>query len=451
MNIRQQLRQQYRLSAGAFSLILLSSAVHSDFSSGFSSELSSELAWSDAPAALSKAEVQLQSEWQYRTADTSFNLQPRLRADFSDTLYAEQPTSRTDNYPAGSLHSSGPLAQSDNVRFDIAETYADQYFYGVSLRSGKQQVVWGQADGLRVLDIINPQDLREFNLPDAEDSRIATWMFNAHIPLPNEQSLQWLIIPDLTFSELAEPGTAFAITSPELAPQPVAGVAVNQRPTRRPDGNDWEHGLRWSAFAGGWDISASYFNFYHDTPVVYRRLNTTGSTIQVDVEAVYRRSRLFGLSASTAFSSVVLRLEAGHISRAFFLRDDLQNNGISQSPELATVTALDYQAPADVFVSYQFYQSRILAYRPQMIRREISTRHTLLLKKTLLNDTLELSFFALLNRDYNDGQLRSKVSYQLNDRWSLWSGADYFFGNRAGPFGQFSSSSRFLIGWQSAF
>src|SRR5690606_33875945 len=116
--------------------------------------------------------------------------------------------------------------------------------------------------------------------------------------------------PDLTFSELAEPGTAFAITSPELAPQPVAGVAVNQRPTRRPDGNDWEHGLRWSAFAGGWDISASYFNFYHDTPVVYRRLNTTGSTIQVDVEAVYRRSRLFGLSASTAFSSVVLRLEA---------------------------------------------------------------------------------------------------------------------------------------------
>ncbi|WP_286716048.1 DUF1302 family protein [Thalassolituus sp. UBA2009] len=446
-------RQQHRLSAGAFTLILLSSAVHSESSSGLSSELSSELAWSDAPAALSKAEVQLQSEWQYRTADTSFNLQPRLRADFSDTLYAEQPSGRTDNYPAGSLHSNGPLAQWDNVRFDLAEAYADQYICGMSLRSGKQQVVWGQADGLRVLDIINPQDLREFNLPDAEDSRIATWMFNAHIPLPNEQSLQWLIIPDLTFSELAEPGTAFAITSPELAPQPVAGVAVNQRPTRRPDGNDWEYGLRWSAFTAGWDISASYFNFYHDTAVTYRILNSSaGSSLPaVDVESVYRRSRLLGLSASKAFNSVVLRLEAGHISRAFFLRDDLQNNGISQSPELATVTALDYQAPADVFVSYQFYQSRILAYRPQMIRREISTRHTLLLKKTLLNDTLELSFFALLNRDYNDGQLRSKVSYQLNDRWSLWSGADYFFGNRAGPFGQFSSSSRFLIGWQSAF
>ncbi|MCD8522467.1 MAG: hypothetical protein LRY66_14600 [Saccharospirillaceae bacterium] len=451
MKIRQQLRQQHRqqhwLSAGAVTLILLSSAVHSDFSS----ELRSELAWSDAPAALSKAELQLHNEWQYRTADASFNVQPRLRADFADTLYAEQPISRADNYPAGSLHSSGPLAQWDNVRFDIAEAYADHTVYGVSLRSGKQQVVWGQADGLRVLDIINPQDLREFNLPDAEDSRIATWMFNAHIPLPNEQSLQWLIIPDLTFSELAEPGTAFAITSPELAPQPVDGAAVNRLPSRRPEGRDWEHGLRWSAFLTGWDISASYFNFYHDTPVIYRTLNTGGSNVQVDVEAVYRRSHLLGLSASTAISSVVLRLEAGHTSRAFFLRDDLQSNGISESPELATVTALDYQAPADVLVSYQFYQSRILAYQPHIIRREISTRHTLLLKKNLLNDTLELSLFALFNRDYNDGQLRSKVSYQLNDRWSLWSGADYFFGDHAGPFGQFSSSSRFLIGWQNTF
>ena len=64
------------------------------------------------------------------------------------------------------------------------------------------------------------------------------------------------------------------------------------------------------------------------------------------MDAVYRRSRLFGLSASTAFSSMVLRLAAGHTSRAFFLRDDLQRNGSRQRPDLATATALDYPDPA---------------------------------------------------------------------------------------------------------
>jgi len=31
---------------------------------------------------------------------------------------------------------------------------------------GKQQVVWGKADGLKVLDVVNPQSFREFILED---------------------------------------------------------------------------------------------------------------------------------------------------------------------------------------------------------------------------------------------------------------------------------------------
>lgn len=46
-----------------------------------------------------------------------------------------------------------------------------------SMKIGKFQRGWGQSDGLRLLDILNPQDLRErFILRDADELRIPAWM-----------------------------------------------------------------------------------------------------------------------------------------------------------------------------------------------------------------------------------------------------------------------------------
>lgn len=45
-----------------------------------------------------------------------------------------------------------------------------------SLKVGKFQRGWGQADGLRLLDILNPQDLRQRSIfTDTEDLRIPQW------------------------------------------------------------------------------------------------------------------------------------------------------------------------------------------------------------------------------------------------------------------------------------
>jgi hypothetical protein len=47
---------------------------------------------------------------------------------------------------------------SDNWMLACKEIYADFDSEYVWLRIGKQQVAWGQSDGLRLLDIINPLD-----------------------------------------------------------------------------------------------------------------------------------------------------------------------------------------------------------------------------------------------------------------------------------------------------
>ena len=63
----------------------------------------------------------------------------------------------------------------------------------VSLRIGKQQVVWGTADGMKLLDILNPTDYREMAQNSMDESRIPVWMLNAETDLENGANVQMVL------------------------------------------------------------------------------------------------------------------------------------------------------------------------------------------------------------------------------------------------------------------
>jgi hypothetical protein len=54
-------------------------------------------------------------------------------------------------------------------------------------------VVWGTADGIKLLDIINPSDFRELMQDDMEDARIPIWMINAETDVGANGNLQFII------------------------------------------------------------------------------------------------------------------------------------------------------------------------------------------------------------------------------------------------------------------
>jgi hypothetical protein len=61
----------------------------------------------------------------------------------------------------------------------IRELYVDiEAGSGWDVRLGKQQVVWGTADGMKLLDIINPTDYAEMAQNQMEDSRLPVWALN---------------------------------------------------------------------------------------------------------------------------------------------------------------------------------------------------------------------------------------------------------------------------------
>ena len=80
-------------------------------------------------------------------------------------------------------------SQQDYLR----ELYVDTMVGDTEVRVGKQQVVWGTADGIKLLDIINPTDYREFAQNTMEDSRIPVWMLKTDTLVGDTGSLQFVL------------------------------------------------------------------------------------------------------------------------------------------------------------------------------------------------------------------------------------------------------------------
>ena len=377
--------------------------------------------------------------------DVRYTLIPKAYFDAQDEI------DPNDEKPDSYSSYNGPLYSDSHTRVELSEAYIDMDLLGGYWRIGKQQVVWGQADGVKVLDKVNPQKFSEFILDVPEDSRIPLWMINAEFPVSMDMSLQAIVIPDLSFHETADRNAAYAITSPELAPRISDGQAVTIAPVERPPGERWEYGLRWSMFVSGWDVRVNYLNHYHDSEIHYRQLE--GQTLVISPS--YARGDLVGLTASNAFGDVTLRTEVGYASNTFHLIQNLDSaageRGVRASEELSSVIGLDYQGFSSTLLSYQWFQSRLLSYHPDIVRRKQTNRHSVLLRRDMLNDTLQVSLFVLHNNDYNDGMMQSRLAYQLDDNIDLWLAADWFYGDQLGPFGQFDSQDRIVFGVRYGF
>jgi len=94
-----------------------------------------------------------------------------------------------DGKGKGDFDSNESYTQRDVLR----EAYVDAEVNDYSIRFGKQQVVWGTADGMKLLDAINPTDYAEMAQNQMEDSRIPVWMMNAETDAADGGNWQFIV------------------------------------------------------------------------------------------------------------------------------------------------------------------------------------------------------------------------------------------------------------------
>jgi len=160
-----------------------------------------------------------------------------------------------------------------------------------SVKVGKFQRGWGQADGLRLLDILNAQDLRQRTLlADTDEIRIPAWTVAVSAELSNNLSLELIYIPEVRHSEFVinnptpnskKSGGGFGFPFPRLIEgqsgfgMPLLGARTTNREVKDWDNEEIAARLKFDAFGG--EATLNVFYGYQDLPVV----ELTGSTLHI--------------------------------------------------------------------------------------------------------------------------------------------------------------------------
>lgn len=366
----------------------------------------------------------------------------RLRADVADELEPGQPDQ--DNRAPISRR----LLIGDSGEAELRELYVERFVGDTFLRLGKQQIVWGQADGLKVLDVVNPQSFREFVLADFDESRIPLWSANAETRVgPGLLQLIW--IPDNTFHDIPEPGATYAFSAPQVVGVPSPGFSPRRPAPRivvdRPDNpiTDSDVGVAYEVFAGGWDLSFNYLFQHRNAPVDRRRVTPDGGT---EIVRGYERAHILGGSFANAFGDVTLRGEVAGVLDDF--APSRAGDGVAEAPTLDYVLGLDWRGLPDTLVSGQVFQNVFFDKSDALIRDRVQSNASLLVSRHFLARRLELEALWVQNLEHGDGFVSPEMRYQLAGNIWLRAGGDFFYGTSDGLFGQFNETDRFTVGFQ---
>ena len=342
-------------------------------------------------------------------------------------------------------------------------------------RVGKQIIKWGETDGFRLMDQINPSDGRR-GMADVEfeTSIIPIWLIKAeYFP---EIASGWL--QDLGFEVFFNPNADFipnqnvatgndvgGIWAPNVkiplgGPYPNDVMYVGSETANIEEPDNWsegrEFGIRIKGIAFNSFITLNYFNGLDNSPItrsVAGPAPTTASDGRMifhpGSEGFYPRMRFAGATISRDISplkaaflgnvSPVLRLES------FYGFDNTFKNSLNsfeKFDEIRWAMGLDWKVKIPVLnprtyftVSPQFYHRKVVDYPTNYSLsgvQEDNYMTTLMLTTSYLHGKITPVFFWMHDVDNHADMYKLELKYQYSHEWNCAVGALLLDGQEPG-------------------
>lgn len=296
-------------------------------------------------------------------------------------------------------------------QYKLREAFVDMVLPPFTLRLGRQQVVWGETDNFRALDVINPLDLRwHANWEPWEDIRIPLWMARGIYDIGKfgwlEESfveavwIPWDFQPNKFGADPRRPWPfigdgRFAVANSARVDDTLYHLRTtvfDDKPSKKL--KNGQAGARFKAIWGGVDFSLNYFyGFSADTGVKLRTdlSRVHGDTLHSVIQTVNPRSHVVGIAANYSeeyFTQSVFRLETTYttgipVSLAPGAAARLDPDGNLFDTASRSVVMLAVDRPTWIrrlnnlrtfFLSAQFFWRRYLDYS-RLYRGLPSVRH----------------------------------------------------------------------------
>lgn len=326
---------------------------------------------------------------------------------------------------------------NEELEIGLRQAYIDIYFDAVDLRIGKQQIIWGKADGVFITDIISPKDLREFLLPDFEEIRVGVTAAKLDYYRGN-QTFELVWVPVFTPTQRPEQDSIW-FRSLEFESSPIIDESQEDASTRLENS---EFFVKYSRLGSTVDLELMAGYAWDDDPTLHltSEFESGGGRVSaLTLRPEHHRLTLVGGSFSTTLGGFVLRGEGAYYSGKYFQSADPRlSDGVEEKNYLHYVLGAEYTL-WDIKLSAQFIQQAIVDYEDQFIKDQFENTLTLLASKDFLRDTLHLELFTYFGLNEQDALLRPKITYNLADGFEILAGANTFVGDE-GNFGQYDAN-----------
>ncbi|MFH1201992.1 MAG: DUF1302 family protein [Candidatus Omnitrophota bacterium] len=391
---------------------------------------------------------------------------------FYDSVY--QLESRYDQDPQWESKTNRKLKYPEKLQW-LRECYADILTDRLDLRLGKQQVVWGTADGVRILDIVNPLDYREWTLKDYIDTRIPLWMINAEGQILANGQLQLLLIPDYQANYYPPSGAPFTLRTVRIGAEQVQALTARGRTTatidEKPANNlkNTKIGLRWRNIIEGhaFEYTLNYLHTYSFASSAYSVFNFMASPAlqltrraeQIEVlGGTFSKTITEGILVPGLAKGWTLRGELAYITGdAMNYGTDASIAGTVDTDQINYMLGFDKSFFSNWQFSFQFIQMWAKAREEYNQARytllngatrgpldKVETMLTVMLATDFLHERLKPQILILYGDD-NDWRISPKVSYEISDQWLATAGVHVFEGREQHLSGQFDKNDQLFF------
>jgi hypothetical protein len=347
----------------------------------------------------------------------------------------------------------------------------------ILVRLGKQQVVWGETDFFRAMDVVHGFDYRwrAFLEPENEELRKPLILANMTVQVPEVHgALQLLFRPGWDRKE--DIGNTVDLAGGRWRPQPYRGsdtLSATHYDARHPSGDvrDKTWGMRWSGRGGAINYSFAYLKTFNPDPVLnsafvpYKKTPTGalgdwinpandvyGVTVSgylqsidavLSTELVYTKGAAFNVGSQSMWPGVLPEGLGGIVRRNTFtsmfrmdknldLRDVIGTSKQSMfSVQLFNTRILDFDKDDDIVMNVGY----------STLKKRDSALLTALLGMSFDGDRINPQIAAGWDVSYGGAFVIPSVDVVMGDAWRLKVEADLFYGGKPRHPGDLDSST----------
>ena len=329
-----------------------------------------------------------------------------------------------------------------DYKMDLRELYIDIYLDSVDIRVGKQQIMWGKADGVFITDVVSPKNLTEFLLPEFTEIRMGVNSIKLDYSLDNK-TLEFVFTPMFTATQIPLSDSIWGVKM-DL---PKGAIIDKSKMSVKPSLENSEFFIKYSLLSSAIDFEVMGGYMWDDEPTLHMKREKTPTGPKLTITPEHHRLGLLGGGFSKDISGLfVLRGEvAFYYNKYFLLENFVEDKNTTQKSYVHYLVGLDATPFWDIKMSAQFVQRAILNYDSNIQDREFDNTMTFLMKKTFLRETLDLELFTYYSISNGDALIKPKISYKYTDELELSAGAYIFVGDKDGMFGQFEDNNMIYV------